>query len=80
MDGIDDYENCSAFSERDKAVLALADWMTFGSQGQMDAATLQRLRRHFSEAEIVELGIYFATVTGFQKFNTVFHVLYACEL
>ena len=61
-------------------MLRLADWMTFGSRGVLDQATQAELRRHFTEAEIVELGMYFATVVGFQKFNTVFNVLYACEV
>ncbi len=58
----------------------LADWMAHASQGQMDEATLAALKKHFTEAEIIELGTYFALVSGFQKFNTVFNILYRCEI
>ena len=57
----------------------MADWMAHGSKGEIDEATMQELRRHFNEKEIVELGSYFAIVTGFQKFNSVFRILYRCE-
>jgi len=53
--------------------------MAHGSKGEIDEATMQELRRHFNEKEIVELGSYFAIVTGFQKFNSVFRILYRCE-
>jgi len=59
--------------------LKLADWMAHGSKGEIDGVTMQELRRHFSEKEIIELGSYFAIVTGFQKFNSVFRILYRCE-
>jgi alkylhydroperoxidase family enzyme len=80
VDTIDDYKTSPAFSDREKAVLLMADWMAFRSKGQMDEPTLATMRKHFSEEEMVELGIYFAVVTGFQKFNTVFNILYACEI
>jgi hypothetical protein len=54
--------------------------MAHSSKGRIDGESLSMIRRHFSEEEIVELGIYFATVSGFQKFNTVFNILYACEI
>jgi alkylhydroperoxidase family enzyme len=53
--------------------------MAHGSKGAIDEATMEELRRHFSEKEIIELGSYFAIVTGFQKFNSVFRILYRCE-
>ncbi len=75
---IDDYPNSKLFTDREKAVLRLADWMAHSSKGAIDGSTLAELRRHFSEAEILELGTYFGLVTGFQKFNSVFHILYRC--
>lgn len=80
MDTIDHYWDSAAFSDREKAILRLADWMSHDTKGQIDAESLAQLRQHFSEPEIVELGLYFATVTGFQKFNSVFNILYACEI
>jgi alkylhydroperoxidase family enzyme len=80
VDEIDDYRNSKHYSDREKAILMLADWMSHGSKGQMDEETLAALKRNFTEAEIIELGSYFALVTGFQKFNSVFNVLYQCEI
>jgi alkylhydroperoxidase family enzyme len=80
VDSIHDYENSKWYSEREKAVLMLADKMCLDSQGMLDEKSLTRLREHFDDSQILELGSYFSIVTGFQKFNTVFNVLYACEI
>lgn len=58
----------------------LADKMCLGSQGMLDEKSLKRLKQHFDDSQILELGSYFSIVTGFQKFNSVFNVLYACEI
>lgn len=58
----------------------MADWHVFNSSGRLDEETLAFLHKHFNDAEIVELGCYFAIVSGFQKFNSVFQVEYACPL
>jgi len=38
------------------------------------------LQKHFTNPEIVELGCYFAVVSGFQKFNSVFQIEFACPI
>ncbi|MBZ5526879.1 MAG: hypothetical protein LAN71_03120 [Acidobacteriia bacterium] len=48
-------------------------------KGMIDDATMAEFRKHFSEADLIELGTYFALVTGFQRFNNAFHILYRCE-
>jgi alkylhydroperoxidase family enzyme len=58
----------------------LADKMCLDSKGMLDEKSLARLHEHFNDSQILELGSYFSIVTGFQKFNTVFNVLYACEI
>ena len=75
---MDSYASSDAFSEREKAVLTLVDWMAHRTAGEIDAESLKRLQNIFSAEEIVELGTYFAIVTGFQKFNTVFRIRYRC--
>lgn len=45
----------------------------------IDDETMAELRNYFSEADLVELGSYFAIVTGFQRFNNAFHILFRCE-
>lgn len=58
----------------------LADKMCIGSTGMLDEKSVRRLHEHFDDAQILELGSYFSIVMGFQKFNSVFNVLYACEI
>ncbi len=58
----------------------LADKMCLESKGMLDEKSLVRLKQHFDDSQILELGSYFSIVTGFQKFNSVFNVLYACEI
>ena len=38
------------------------------------------MQKQFTIPEIVEIGCYFAMVTGFQKFNSVFQIEYGCPL
>ena len=58
----------------------LADKMCLESKGMLDEKSLVRLKQHFDDSQILELGSYFSIVTGFQKFNSVFNDLYACEI
>jgi len=58
----------------------LAEKMCLNSTGMLDEKSLARLKQHFDDGQILELGAYFSVVTGFQKFNSVFNVLYACEI
>ncbi len=58
----------------------LAEKMCMTSTGMLDEKSLARLKEHFDDSQILELGAYFSVVSGFQKFNSVFNVLYACEI
>ncbi len=79
MKEIDDYQTSDAFTPREKTILRLADWMSHGRSDAIDDETMAELRKHFSEADLIELGSYFAIVTGFQRFNNAFHILFRCE-
>jgi alkylhydroperoxidase family enzyme len=58
------------FSPRDRAALTFADLMATDHH-KVDDALFAELRRHFSEAEIVELGVSTAIFTGFGRLNTI---------
>ncbi len=75
--GLDDPDR-GPFTPREKAVLKLAEIMAHRSEAVLEAAVLEELKRELTDEELVELGMYFALVTGFQKFNTAFGILYAC--
>ena len=58
------------FSPRERAALRFAELMA-SDHHQIDDALFTELRRHFSEAEIVELGVSTALFVGLGRFNAV---------
>ena len=79
MDQLDDYQN-GDYTEREKAVIRMAELMTHKSAAVLDEKTRVEMSRHFSDSELVELGLFFGLVAGLQKFNRVFQIFYACEV
>jgi AhpD family alkylhydroperoxidase len=59
----------SAFSPAEQAALAYADQMVLQNMdGHLSPELYARLREHFDEAEIFELGMTMAVLTGMAKF------------
>lgn len=58
------------FSPRERAALTFAELMATDHL-KIDDAVFAELRRHFSEAEIVELGVSTALYVGLGRFNAV---------
>lgn len=58
------------FTPRERAALAFAELMATDHL-KIDDAVFAELRRHFSEAEIVELGVSTALFVGLGRFNAV---------
>ena len=65
-----DDEDSKLFSPCERAALAFADLMA-SDHRKVDDAVFAELRRHFSEAEIVELGVSTALFVGLGRFNAV---------
>lgn len=60
------------FTEADRVVLAYADQMVLTNmQGDVPPALYGRLRSHFSEPEILELGVVMAVIGGLAKLSFV---------
>jgi alkylhydroperoxidase family enzyme len=60
------------FTDAEKAVLEYADQMVLTNmQGDMSPALFTRLRSHFSEAEILELGVVMAVIGGMAKLSFI---------
>lgn len=53
--------------------------MAHRAEAVLEGTVLEEVKRELTDEELVEVGMYFALVTGFQKFNTVFRIFYACE-
>ena len=65
-----DDDDSQLFSPRERAALTFAELMATDHR-RIDDAVFAELRRHFSEAEIVELGVCTALFVGLGRFNAV---------
>jgi len=68
---MDDFEK-GPFTEADKAVIAYAAEVALTNiEGRMSPQLFARLRKHFSEADILELGTTMAIISGMAKLSFV---------
>ena len=68
---MDDFEN-GPFSDAEKAVIAYAAEVALTNvEGRLSPALFARLRRHFSEADLLELGTAMAVISGMAKLSFV---------
>ena len=71
ISAIDNYWESTLFSECEKAAIRYADVMA-GDHKSASAELFDELRRHFTESEIVELGMRISTFLGYGR---LIHVL-----
>jgi alkylhydroperoxidase family enzyme len=78
-----DYAGSKRFSEREKAALHYADLFKQGEHAIDKDQVYADLAKHFSDEEIIELGLFCAEVDGVGKFVKSLNVMSweeACEL
>ena len=64
IDSLEEFES-GPFSEREKAALRLADEMRLTNPaGALDGGLYGQMSEHFSDAEILELGVVMGVLTG----------------
>ncbi len=68
-----DYRKNPLFSARERLALKLAECMTYTSKRVTDSF-FKRLKRHFTDEELVELAAIIALENFRSKFNPVFGV------
>jgi alkylhydroperoxidase family enzyme len=68
-----DTADSELFTARERAALTFAELMAT-EHHRIDDGVFAELRRHFSPAEIVELGVVTALFVGFGRFNAVIGV------
>ena len=68
-----DYEH-SDLPERTKAALRLADRLS-GDRPALDDAFYEELRRHFSDDEVLDLGMTISFASGWQRFIEAFGIV-----
>jgi hypothetical protein len=66
-EGIDHFRESAAFTDREKLALEYSELMQFAPE-QVDEAFYERLRRHYTDAEIVELGAFIGFNIGYHTF------------
>lgn len=66
-EGIDSYAGSERYSEAEKIALRYSELMSTNPDA-VDAAFFNELRKHYSEDEIVELGIFIGINLGFHTF------------
>ena len=75
IDALVDFES-GPFSDREKAALRLADQLVLTNPGGALTEPLYReLREHFSDAEILELGLLLGILSGVAKFLFAFDLV-----
>lgn len=70
---LEDYRKSNLFSQRERLALELAERMTYSGKRVTDSF-FNKLKRHFSEEELVELAAVIALENFRSKFNPVFAV------
>jgi alkylhydroperoxidase family enzyme len=65
--GCEDYERSGGFTEKQKWALRYADQM-YLNPASLDAAFYAEMKKHYSEAEVMELGAFIAFHYGMQVF------------
>ena len=78
-----DYESSAHFSEREKAALRYADAFKKGEHAIDSDEIFAQLQKHFSDEEIIELGLLCAETDGVGKFVRSLNVISweeACSL
>jgi len=71
-DDLVNFEKSTRYDDREKAALAYAEAITW--RLETDDAFWQRLRKHFSEPELVELGCFIALTMGQQSWLRLLNI------
>jgi len=75
VDAIGDFEH-GPFTDAEKAVLAFAEQVALTNmQGELGPELYARLRAHFSDADLCELGVVMAVISGMAKLAFVLNLV-----
>ena len=77
-EGCNNYEQGTRFTEAEKMALRYADMMYLDAN-QVDAAFYDELKKHYSEAQIMELGGFISFHYGMQVFMRTLHAVPAAS-
>ena len=75
VEALEDFEN-STFTDREKAAIRLADQLVLTNEaGSLTGPLYEDLRQHFTDAEILELGLLMGILSGVAKFLFAFDLV-----
>lgn len=66
-EGIANYRESARFTDAEKLALQYSEWMALNPDA-IDAGFYEKLRGHYAEAEIVELGAFIGFNLGYHTF------------
>jgi hypothetical protein len=66
-EGVDKYAESNVYSEADKIALRYSELMSVAPDS-VDGAFFDELRKHYSEEEIIELGLFIGLNLGYHTF------------
>lgn len=72
MDAVTTWPQSDAFTERERAALAWAEHITNIQQGHAEDAAFTAVRRHFTDAELVNLTLAIASINAFNRMAIAF--------
>jgi len=69
---LDAWREASCYSERERAALELAEALTMIRENRVEDDLYERVRRHFSERELVDLTMAVVAINGWNRINIAF--------
>lgn len=72
LDTIAGWPESTAFNEKEKAALAWSEALTLVERDRVPDAVWERVRRHFSEREIVELSLAIVEINAWNRLQVAF--------
>jgi AhpD family alkylhydroperoxidase len=68
------WRDANCYSEREQAALAWAETVTRISEAQIDGSLRAKMRKHFTEKELVDLTLAIIAINGWNRLNISFRI------
>jgi AhpD family alkylhydroperoxidase len=72
---LDAWREAPFYSDRERAALAWAEALTHVTEGHVPDDVFEEVRKHFSEAEIVNLSLAVAAINSWNRLSIAFRVV-----
>ncbi len=72
---LDAWRESPFYSERERAALAWAEAVTMVTEGRVPDEVFEEARKHFNEAELVNLTLAIVAINGWNRLNIAFRTI-----